>query len=109
MAAALAMVFVVGLVQVVAYQYARGAVTAGLERAARTAAVAGGGEPECLAALADSLRNVLGGAVGDTLTATCAVDFESVRARASGSLPAWLPGPGLAFDLEVSAAREHDP
>ncbi len=109
MAAALAMVFVVGLVQLVAYQYTRGAVTAGLERAARAAAVVGGGETECLAVLSDSLGEVLGGAVGDTLTATCVADSESVRASASGSVPSWLPGPGLAFHLEVSATRERNP
>ncbi len=109
MAAALAMVFVVGLVQLVAYQYTKGAVTAGLERAARAATVAGAGESECLTTLEDSLADVLGGAVGGDLTATCTVDSESVRAHAFGSVPSWLPGPSLAFDIEISATRELDP
>lgn len=108
-AAALAMVFVVGLVQVIAYQYTKGAVTAALERGARAGAVAGGGERECLAALSDSLAEVLGGVVGDGLTAGCTVDEETVRAHATGSVPSWMAGPSLAFDLEVLATREPGP
>jgi hypothetical protein len=103
------MLFVVGLVQLVAYQYTKGAVTAGLERAARRAAVAGTDEADCLASLADSLGDVLGGVVAENLSTACTIDPDLVRTRASGSVPSWLPGPSLAFQVEVSAARELGP
>lgn len=103
------MVFVVGLVQLVAYQYTKGAVVAGLERGARAAAVAGAGEAECLAAVTDSLSDVLGGVVESSLSTDCTVDGGTVRAHATGAVPSWLPGPSLAFDLEVLATREPGP
>lgn len=103
------MVFVAGLVQVVAYQYTKGAVIAGLERAVRAGAVVGAGEAQCRVVLADSLNEVLGGAVGGSLASDCTADGETIRAHASGVVPSWLAGPDLGFDLEVVARRELGP
>lgn len=109
-AAALAMVMVVGLSQLIAYQYARGAALAALERGVRAGSVAGAGESECLAAVADSFEEVLGGSVGETLVFGCVDSPELVRAQAVGAVPAWLPGgPLLAFEVEAIARREAPP
>lgn len=110
LAAGLAMLMVVGLVQLIAYQYTRGALVAALERGVRAGAVAGSGADECQAALADSLAEVLGGTVGETVTVGCEADAESVRARATGTLPAWFAGgPDLGIDVEALARRESVP
>ena len=104
------MLMVVGLVQFVAFQYARGAVMAALERGVRAGAVSGAGGDQCQAALANSLAEVLGGAIGDSLVFGCATDGEQVRAWATGLVPAWFPGaPDLVIDLDTAARREAGP
>lgn len=110
MAAGLAMVMVVGLMQLIAYQYARGAVMTALERGVRAGTVVGAGSAECEAALADSLAGVLGGAVGESLSAVCEEAGGVVSARAEGTLPGWTAlSPAIDFDLEARATREPGP
>lgn len=102
------MLMLIGLVQFVAYQYTRGAVMAALERGVRAGAVAEAGIDQCQAAVADSLAEVLGGAI--TVAVSCGADTERVWATAIGVVPAWLPGgPDLGLDIEASARRESAP
>lgn len=108
-AAALAMVMVVGLLQFVVYQYARGAVLAGLERGVRAASVAGVSAGECLSALADTFASTLGGSIGDSLEYECDTTDEVVTARAWGEFPVWIGAGSLEFELETSARREPAP
>lgn len=109
-AAGLAMLMVVGLVQVIAYQYVRGAVQVALERGVRAGSVVGAGEAECRAAIADSLAAALGGAVRDSLTVECRAEPEAIAATASGAVPAWMgPAPELGFTLGARAVREPPP
>lgn len=104
------MLLVVGLVQLIAYQYTRGAVAVALQRGVRAGAVAGAGVDQCRAVVADSLAEVLGGVVGKSLAVACAADPVVVRASATGSLPMWLwPGLDLAIEAEAVARREHVP
>lgn len=104
------MMMVVGLVQLIAYQYTRGAVMAALERGARAASVVGAGPFECEGVVADSLGEVLGGQVGASLSYGCAVDDISVRAWADGEVPGWVGGsPSLSFQLQAVARREPEP
>jgi hypothetical protein len=109
-AAALAMLLVVGLVQVIAYQYVRGAVLAALERGVRAGSTVAAGVDECHGALADSLADVLGGEIRDSLEAECRLDGELILARASGTVPGWVGlGPDLGFEMEARAVREPEP
>ena len=104
------MVLVVGLVQVIAYQYARGAVMAALERGVRAGAVVGASADECRTSLADSISQVLGGEISSNLAASCGSDDEFVWATADGVVPSWLAwAPDLAFRLETRARREPAP
>lgn len=101
------MLMVVGLVQLVTYQYARGAVLVALERGVRAASVADAGAAECRASVSDSMDSVLGGEVGDSLVFDCEADDLVVRAWARGTVPAWMSGlPDLSFELETQARRE---
>lgn len=110
LAAGLAMLMVVGLVQLVTYQYARGAVLAALERGVRASSVVEGSVEDCEASVTDSLGSVLGGEVGDSLTFGCEFDGLAVRAWANGTVPAWMAGlPELSFELETGARREAEP
>jgi hypothetical protein len=107
LAAGLAMFMVVGLVQLVTYQYARGAVMAALERGVRTASVAGAGVEDCMAAVSDSLDSVLGGEVGDSVDFGCETDALVMQAWATATVPSWMAGvPDMPFDLEAQARRE---
>lgn len=103
------MLLVVGLVQVVAYQYARGAVMAALERGVRAGSVIGAGVDECRASLADSLDTVLGGEVGATLEFACGEEGSLIWARGRGAVPDWLGIGSLSFTLETRAVREPAP
>ncbi len=109
-AAALAMLVVVGLVQLVAFQFARGAALAAAERGVRAGSVHGAGEAECTAALSDSLAEVLGGDIGTSLQAGCEIDGGEVVAWVSGSVPGWTAGvPSLDFQEEARALMEPGP
>lgn len=106
-AAAVAMLLVVGLIQVVTYQYIRGATVAALERGVRSGSLVGAGTSECLAAANDSLADLLAGPGGNNVTVRCAVDGPSIVGQANGEVPAWIPGlPSLSFDVAVRATRE---
>lgn len=107
LAAGLAMFMVVGLIQLIAYQYTRGAVLAALERGVRAGSVADAGAGRCEEAVRDSLGSVLDGAVGDTLAFGCVADEALVHAWANGTVPSWVPTvPDLSFDLDTRARRE---
>lgn len=104
------MFMVVGLTQLIAYQYARGAVMAALERGVRAGSVAGAGAAECEAAVVDSLSQVLGGEVGASLSFGCLADADLVSGWAEGTVPAWMAGaPSLPFEATVVATREPIP
>lgn len=107
LAASLAMLMVVGLVQVIAYQYTTGAVQAALERGARAGSVVGAGTGECRAALADSLAEILGGDIASSVSFGCEAGGEFVHSWASGTVPGWVSSAtDLSFDLEARAWRE---
>lgn len=104
------MVLVVGMIQVVTYQYVRGAVTTALERGVRAGTVAGAGAAQCRAAIADSLAEVLGGVVGESLVVECDDGPAMVKARAVGTVPAWMPGyEEIALRIEIIGRREQVP
>ncbi|MFO7293042.1 MAG: hypothetical protein FWJ92_04240 [Actinomycetes bacterium] len=106
LAAALAMLMVVGLVQLVAYQYTRGAVLAALERGARAGSVAGAGATECVAVVADALASVVGG-LASSVEFGCSEEGGAIVASARGSVPGWISSAtDLSFSLETWAWRE---
>ena len=109
-AAALSVVLVVGLVQVLVLHYARGAAMAAAERGVRAGSLIGGDAGRCLDVVRDSLADVLGGEIGSTLEAECVLEGDVVTARVSGALPPWMVGaPSLAFSAETTARREPVP
>lgn len=109
-AASLALLLVVALAQLLAYQYARGAAMTALERGVRAGSLVGAGADRCREVVDDSLGEVLGGAIGDSLEVACRDDGEVMTASASGMVPAWVVGgPGLAFEVRTLARKEVPP
>lgn len=107
LAAGLAMFMVVGLVQLVSYQYTRGAVMTALERGVRAGSLADRHAARCQDAVRDSLGSVLAGEVGGSIRFGCDVDGTMIRAWATGAVPSWVAGaPEMRFDLETGATRE---
>jgi hypothetical protein len=108
LAAAMAMILVVGLVQVLAYQYARGAALAAIERGVRAATVTGAASATCMDTARASLSEVLGGEMD--VAVSCRSSDDLVVAEATGTVPAWVwGGPELAFRVVTVARMEPSP
>lgn len=90
-AVALALVWLMLVVNLLAVQYARGAVRAALDEGLRSGAVWGAGVAECQRRAADLLDDALGGPFGSRLQVACRVEGGSMLATAEGVLPSWLP------------------
>lgn len=89
------------------FQYGQGAIRASLDEGVRAGAAFGGSEAVCEQRIAEVLDDLLGGEWGRRVEFRCAWDDQTVRARAIGTFPGWLPMvPDLGFSLEVSATRE---
>ena len=106
--AAMAMILVVGLIQVLAYQYARGAALVAIERGVRAATVTGAPPATCVEIAQASLTEVLGGELDVALS--CRTSDGVVAAEATGTVPAWVSGgPELAFRVATLARMEPNP
>lgn len=104
------MLIVVALIQLITYQYTRGAALTAAERGVRAASVVGAGEAECREALFDSLAGVLGGEVGASLQAGCQEGPGVITASVRGTVPGWIVAvPSLDFEVMARAALEQDP
>lgn len=100
------MLMVVVLVQLVAYQYTRGAVLAALERGARAGTVVGADATECASVLADSLTGLVGG-LAASIEFECEDAGGALVARARGVVPGWISSAtDLSFALEAWSWKE---
>ena len=100
------MLMVVGLVQLVAYQYTRGAVLAALERGARAGTVVGADATECASVLADSLTGLVGG-LAASIEFECEDAGGALVVRARGVVPGWISSAtDLSFALEAWSWKE---
>lgn len=109
---ALSMVFLAMLAQVIVFQYARGVARGALDEGVRVGAARYAGQGDCQAAVDRALSDLLGGAMGRGIVATCRTDPAGglMRAEATGALEAWLPGmPDLSFAVRASAVKEPAP
>ena len=104
------MVLVVAAVQLVSYQFVRGAALTAVERGVRAGSIVGAGPDECRQAMFDSLAGVLAGSAGQSIEADCEAEAGSIMAWAQGTLPGWTVGaPDMAFQATARAVREPAP
>ncbi len=106
-AAALALLFTAGLLDVAVVQYATGSVRSALEAGTRAGARIGADDGDCEAAAGQWLDDVLGGSRGDLVELTCSRDAVTVRAEASATWDAWLPGVP-DWEVHVVSARPRE-
>jgi hypothetical protein len=110
-ATALSLVVFVGLANFVVDLYARGVARSMVDEAARAGAPIDASPSDCAQRAHDVVTNLLGGALGRSMTVSCSETAGRVLARATVRLEGWLPGivPDWSFTLVGSALKERDP
>jgi len=107
--AALSMVFLAILLNLVAVQYAHGVIRAALDEGIRRATPAPAGSAECEEGMSDVLGELMAGPFGDDVSTSCVVMAGQVVASATARFPSWVPGvPEISFDVEVRGVKESD-
>jgi hypothetical protein len=101
------LVFVL-LVNLVVDLYARGAVRAAVDEAARAGAPIDASSGNCAARARDVLEHLVGRRLRSGIDVECAEAAGAVTARADVRLPSWLGLPDWAFTLTGSAVKERD-
>ena len=106
---ALSMLFLAGLLNLIAIQYAQGVVRAALDEGVRLGSVASASERECLDGIARVMRDLLTGPLGHDVEFFCALVNGQVVASARAEFDGWFPGmPSVAFATDVRAVKESD-
>lgn len=110
-ATGLSLLVFVTLANVVVDLYARGAVRAAVDEAARAAAPIDVSIDACERRARDVLDHLLGGQMRTGVQVECSDAGDSVRARADVVLPSWLPAavPDWTFSITGSAVKEREP
>ncbi|MET0895634.1 MAG: hypothetical protein ABWY80_07270 [Acidimicrobiia bacterium] len=108
-ATACSLVIFVMLVNVVVDLYARGAVRAAIDEAARAGAPIDASASECAARARDVLLHLVGRRIRSGVSITCNERDDAMTARADVRLPSWLGViPDWSFTLTGSAVKERD-
>lgn len=107
MASGIVLVLVTAILQVIVFQYGKGAVRAALDEAARSAVRAPAPMATCQARAADALGDLLGGSMGDGVQVSCVDDVDRVTVTASVHFEGWF-GSLTDYDaiLTASALKE---
>ena len=107
MATGVVLVLVTAILQVIVFQYGKGAVRAALDEAARSAARSPTSVETCQARAANALGDLLGGAMGDGVEVSCIDGPDRVTVTANVHFDGWF---GSLTDynatLTASAAKE---
>ncbi len=108
-----AMGLLVMITNVVAMQYARGAIRAAVDEGSRFGSVLGRDEVDCETRAMNMLRGeggLLRGSIGDDVDVDCVVDGELLRATATGTFDWWAGGIGpFPYTIEGEAVIEEAP
>ena len=104
---ALSMLFLAGLLNLIAIQYAQGVVRAALDEGLRIGTAASASASECLAGIDRVMSDLMSGPFRDGLTYSCIQVGNELIAQGQGRLPGWFPGfPTFDFEAEVRAVKE---
>ena len=101
------LVLLTGIIQVIVFQYGKGAVRAALDEAARSAARSNTTVDTCQQRAASTLGDLLGGQMGDGVTVSCSEAADRVIVTATVHFDGWF-GSLTDYDatLTASAAKE---
>ena len=108
-ASGLVLFLFLALANLVVVQYGRGAIRSALDQGARVGAISSSAE-ECERRVADVLGQLLGGRMGDGVTASCQVEATQVLANGAADFDSWTPfTPGFHVEMTAIATREMPP
>jgi Flp pilus assembly protein TadG len=99
MATGVVLILVIGILQVIVFQYGKGAVRAALDEAARSAARSPTSVETCQARAANVLGDLLGGDMGDGVNVSCIVEPDRVTVTADVHFDGWF---GSLTDYEAT-------
>jgi hypothetical protein len=106
---ALSMLFLAGLLNLIAIQYAQGVVRAALDEGVRVGSVARSSDVECLDGIRRVMSDLLSGPLGANVDFNCSVIGGYLVASATAEFDGWFPGmPSLSFSTDVRAVKESD-
>jgi hypothetical protein len=110
-ATGLSLLVFVALANFVVDLYARGAVRAAVDEAARAGAPIDTALDACERRARDVLDHLLGGQLRSGVQVECSDGSDTVRAHAEVVLPSWFPAvvPDWNFSITGSAVKEHEP
>jgi hypothetical protein len=107
--AALSMVFLALVLNLIAVQYAEGVIRAALDEGVRVGAAAPASVDDCRQAINRVMADLMSGPLADGITFHCTVLSGLVVASAEAEFPGWIPGmPDFAFTAEVRGVKESD-
>ena len=104
-AAALSLLVLTIIINLIVFSYARGAVRAALDEGVRQGARLGGDVDACDARTEEALGDLLGGSLRDRVVLSgCGLEDGRVVAHGTGHIRGWLPlVPDLTLDLRARA------
>ncbi|HEX2029350.1 MAG TPA: hypothetical protein VHF25_15270 [Nitriliruptorales bacterium] len=109
-AAALSLVVLTVVANLIVFQYARGVVVAALHEGARAGSRTAATVGRCEQRVRDALGDVLGGDLGRGVAVVCHDDGRQVVAEADVRWDAFAPGVAdWAFRLRATAVKERGP
>ena len=109
-ATALSLLLFVMMANLIVFLYARGAVRAAVDEAARVGARADAAPTDCERRAASTLDGLVGGRLRSQVQVRCEAGTDVVRVRADVRLSAWIPGvPDWDFTLVGRATKERVP
>ena len=110
LATSIVLVVFVMVANVVVDLYARGAVRAAVDEAARAAARVDATAADCATRADDVLSGLVGARLRDRVVISCEQDVGVVTARADAQLPSWLAFvPDWSFTVVGTAVKETSP
>jgi hypothetical protein len=106
----IAMVLLVLIANLIAFQYGAGAIRAAVDDGARWGSALGRGVEDCEVRAKDVLRGdsgLLRGGLGDSIAVACTSDGAVMAARATGRFEWWVGGlAGVDIDIEGRSVVE---
>jgi Flp pilus assembly protein TadG len=109
-ATGLSLLLFVAMANLIVFLYARGAVRAAVDEAARAGARADATVADCRDRAQSTLAGLVGGRLGSQVRVRCEETAGVVRVHADVHLVAWIPGiPDWTFTLVGRATKERVP
>jgi hypothetical protein len=100
------MLLFLALANLVVVQYGRGALRSALDQGARVGAISSSSS-QCEERVADVLGQLLGGRMGEGVTASCQVGAEVVSATGEAVFTSWTPFTS-DFRIEITAVATRE-